>query len=99
MTSASRSGVRGTVASAEAGVDGIVFRIELSRPAEQPVRLIYGTVDGTAKAGKDYEAQQGVVTLTPGTRSADVRVPLLEHSHPGNAGFELFLIADPRSRT
>jgi RNase P/RNase MRP subunit p29 len=89
-----RLAVRGTVA-AETGADGVVFRIELSRPAEQPVVLIYGTLDGTAKAGKDYEPQQGVVTLTPGTRSADVRVPLL-HPHPGNAGFELFLMADPK---
>jgi hypothetical protein len=91
-----RLAVRGTVDPAEAGADGIVFRIELSRPAEQPVVLIYGTVDGTAKAGKDYEPQQGVVTLTPGSRSADVRVPLIEHPHPRNAGFELFLMADPK---
>jgi hypothetical protein len=48
-----RLAVRGTVDPAEAGAERIVFRIELSRPAEQPVVLIYGTVDGTAKAGKD----------------------------------------------
>ena len=91
--------VKGTVDPAEAGADGIVFRFELSRPAEQPVVLIYGTVDGTAVAGKDYEPRQGVVTVTPGSRSADVRVPLIEHRRSRVATFELFLTADPKVAT
>ena len=91
--------VKGMVDPAEAGADGIVFRFELSRPAEQPVVLIYGTVDGTAIAGQDYEPQQGVVTLTPGSRSADVRVPLIEDRRARVTGFELFLTADPKVAT
>jgi Calx-beta domain len=91
-----RIAVRGTIGPAEAGAGGIVFRIELSRPADQPVVLIYGTVDGTAQAGRDYEPQQGLVTLTPGSRSADLRVPLIGHPHPRDVGFELFLMADPK---
>ena len=89
--------VKASVDPAAAGAAGMVFRIELSRPAEQTVVLIYGTVDGTAKAGQDYEAQQGVVTLAPGTRSAEVHVPLIEHQPPRDeARFELFLAADPK---
>jgi RNase P/RNase MRP subunit p29 len=89
--------VKASVDPAAAGAPGMVFRIELSRPAEQTVVLIYGTVDGTAKAGQDYEAQQGVVTLAPGTRSAEVHVPLIEHQPPRDeARFELFLAADPK---
>ena len=91
--------VKGTVDPAEAGADGILFRFELSRPAEQPVVLIYGTVDGTAVAGKDYEPRQGVVTVTPGSRSAEVRVPLIEHRRSRVATFELFLTADPKVAT
>jgi hypothetical protein len=88
--------VKASVDPAAAGAD-MVFKIELSRPAEQTVVLIYGTVDGTAKAGEDYEAQQGVVTLAPGTRSAEVHVPLIEHQPPRDeARFELFLAADPK---
>jgi Calx-beta domain len=84
----------------EAGTPGVVFRIELSRPAEKTVVLIYGTVDGTAKAGEDYEPRQGVLTLAPGTRSADVRVPLIEPRRvEGDARFELFLTADPKVAT
>jgi hypothetical protein len=88
--------VKGSVHPAEAGVERIVFRIELSRPAAQTVVLIYGTVDGTAKAGEDYEPQQGVVTLAAGSKSADVRVPLIEHRRPRDVRFGLFLTADPK---
>jgi RNase P/RNase MRP subunit p29 len=86
-----------SVDPAEAGTAGLVFNIELSRPAEQTIVLIYGTVDGTARAGTDYEPQQGVITLAPGTRSAQVRVPLTNHQRRReNTRFELFLTADPR---
>jgi hypothetical protein len=89
--------VKASADPAEPGADRMVFRIELSRPAEQTVVLIYGTVEGTAKAGEDFEPQQGVVTLAPGTKSAEVHVPLVEHpSSTGEKRFELFLTADPK---
>jgi RNase P/RNase MRP subunit p29 len=89
--------VKASVDPAEPGADQMVFRIELSRPAEQTVVLIYGTVEGTAKAGEDFEPQQGVVTLAPGTKSAEVHVPLVEQpSSTGEKRFELFLTADPK---
>ena len=75
----------------------MVFKIELSRPAEQPVVLIYGTLDGSAKAGKDYEPQQGLITLPPGAKSGEVQVPLIEdQGSTGDKRFELYLIADPQ---
>jgi hypothetical protein len=89
--------VKASVDPAAPGTDQVVFRIELSRPAEQTVVLIYGTVEGTAKAGEDFEPQQGVVTLAPGTKNAEVHVPLVEHpSATGEKRFELFLTADPK---
>jgi hypothetical protein len=89
--------VKGSVDPAETGADGMVFKIELSRPAEQMVVLIYGTLDGTAKAGRDYEPRQGVITLAPGAESGEVNVPLIEHQpSKGDKRFELFLIADPK---
>jgi hypothetical protein len=88
--------VKGSVVPGETGAHDVVFKIELSQPAEQTVVLIYGTVDGTAKAGKDYEPQHGVLTLAAGTRSGEVRVPLIENQPSnGERRFELFLIADP----
>jgi hypothetical protein len=91
-----RPAVTGSINLATADPDDIVFRIELSRPAGQTVVLIYGTVDGTAKAGKDYQPRQGVLTLAPGSKSADVRVPLIEHRRAQDTRFELFLTADPK---
>jgi RNase P/RNase MRP subunit p29 len=89
--------VEASVDSTEAGTAGMIFRIELSRPAEQTIVLIYGTVDGTARAGTDYEPQQGVIALAPGTRSTQVRVPLIAHQRPrDDSRFELFLAADPK---
>lgn len=88
--------VRGSVDPVEANAAELVFKVELSRPAEQTVVLIYGTVDGTAKAGEDYESQQGILTLVPGTVTTDIRVPLIgEQPRSGDARFELFLAADP----
>src|SRR5919106_886146 len=89
--------VKASVDPAEPGAGAMVFRIELSRPAERTVVLIYGTVEGTAKAGEDFEPQQGVVTLAPGIKSAEVHVPLIEQaSSTGEKRFELFLTADPK---
>jgi RNase P/RNase MRP subunit p29 len=89
--------LKASVDPAQPGTAGVVFTIELSRPAQQPIVLIYGTVDGTARAGTDYEPQQGVITLAPGTRSTQVRVPLIDHQRPRDESrFELFLAADPK---
>jgi hypothetical protein len=89
--------VKTSVGLIENGTGGMIFKVELSRPAEQTVVLIYGTLDGTAKAGTDYEPQQGVLTLAPGAESGEIRVPLLEHQpSQGDKQFELFLMADPK---
>ena len=59
--------------------DGVVqFRVSLSQPQPQPVSAAYQTRDGTAKAGEDYEASSGVVTLPPGTTEARISVQLLK---------------------
>ena len=89
--------VKASVDPPEPGARSMVFNIELSQPAKQTVVLIYGTVDGTAKAGEDYEAQQGMVTVAPGARSVEVRVPLIEGApEDGEKRFELVLMADPK---
>lgn len=89
--------VKASVDAPEPGARAMVFNIELSEPAKQTVVLIYGTVDGTAKAGEDYEAQQGMVTVAPGASTAEVRVPLLEGApEDGEKRFELVLMADPK---
>ena len=59
--------------------EGMVrFRVLLSHPQHQMISAAYRTRDGTAKAGEDYEASSGVVTLAPGTVEAMIAVPLLK---------------------
>ena len=58
--------------------EGMVqFRVSLSLAQRQMVSATYQTRDGTARAGEDYEAASGIVTLAPGTVEAWIAVPLL----------------------
>ena len=54
------------------------FQISLSHPQHQMVTAEYRTQDGTAKAGEDYEAASGIVTLAPGVMEAIISVPILK---------------------
>ncbi|MEO8497988.1 MAG: Calx-beta domain-containing protein, partial [Planctomycetota bacterium] len=45
-------------------------------PTFAPVTVTYATANGTARAGEDYTAINGQITLTPQQRSALVRVPI-----------------------
>ena len=59
--------------------EGMVrFRVSLSPPQRQRVTVAYQTQDGTAKAGEDYEATSGIVTIAPGAVEAVIAVPLLK---------------------
>ena len=61
---------------AEAGA--VQFRVSLSHPQRRMVTAAYRTRDGTARAGEDYEATSGMVTLAPGTTEALIAVRLLK---------------------
>lgn len=70
-----------------------VFAVELSSPAETDITLRYATVEGTAKAGKDYASRSGNLTFEAGQTRAEIVVPikndlLLE----GNERFSLRVI-------
>jgi hypothetical protein len=74
----------------------LVFEVKLSRPSKRSVVVIYATVDGTAKAGTDYEPQQGVITIQPGATTAELHAPLIDDDQAeGEEHFRLFLSTDP----
>ncbi len=54
-----------------------VFPLTLSCPMESEVSVRYATTNGTALAGSDYLASQGVVTFPSGVVSRTVTVPVL----------------------
>ena len=92
-----------TVAGADVteGNDGateLKFTVTQSAASGRDVTVKYGTVDGTAKAGEDYTATSGTLTIKAGETSGEVKVPVtgdtaieddeaftLELSEPGNA--------------
>ena len=63
-----------------AGVEAS-FTITLSRTSAVPVTVIWGTIDGTAKAGSDYLASAAqTLTFAPGESSKTVSIPILDDS-------------------
>ncbi len=55
----------------------VQFRVSLSHPQREIVTAAYQTQDGTAKAGEDYKATAGMLTIPSGTTDAIITVPLL----------------------
>ncbi len=68
-----------------------VFTFVLSRPFDFSLRYAYRTQDGSAKAGKDYQARQGYVVFPAGKRLAQVRVRTLKDDIIDNDHFRLVL--------
>jgi TPR repeat protein len=63
----------------------LVVRLELSRPADTPVTVIYSTLDGDAREGMDYRAKQGVLSLPRDTLRTELRTTLLDDDHAESA--------------
>ena len=55
-------------------VTGAVFYVSLSKPGSKEVSVQYATVEGTARAGKDYAAASGVLRFAPGELSKTITV-------------------------
>src|SRR5262249_19228661 len=55
-----------SVTEGDRGIRTITFAIALSWASGLPVSVNYGTVDGTATAGEDYEAASGALVFAPG---------------------------------
>ena len=53
------------------------FVVYLPEPAAMPMRAWYETRDGTAEAGKDYYATQGVIVIEPGQLAQTIWVPVI----------------------
>ncbi|MBL9169972.1 MAG: DUF11 domain-containing protein [Verrucomicrobiales bacterium] len=57
------------------------FTVTLSRPSTEPVTVMWGTVDGTAKAGSDFTGTTGqTLTFDPGETTKTISVPLIDDS-------------------
>ncbi|NJO37962.1 MAG: hypothetical protein HC871_10540 [Rhizobiales bacterium] len=78
----------------------VAFNVQLSRPSETSVVLIYATIDGTAVNGQDYEANRGVVVLKPGEQVARIEAPVIDDAdQEEQEHLQLFLTVDPAVAT
>ena len=57
------------------------FAVSLSRASSGRVTVDYATVDGSAKAGADYEATSGTLSFAPGETAKTVAVAVLDDAH------------------
>ena len=95
-------------ASVREGNSGATLRfpVTLSSPSSKAVTVNYKTSDGTAKAGSDYKATTGTVTIPAGTTSGIARVKVLSDKvHENDEQLNVILgspsygtIADRRAR-
>ena len=70
---------------ADARVEGespvLAFTVSMDRTRDVPVRVDYATEDGSARAGEDYTAVTGTLTIAAGGREGTVEVPVLAALH------------------
>jgi hypothetical protein len=74
----------------------IVFTLELSRPIDDLLVVIYSTVDGAARSGADYHAAQGILTLPAGATREQIRTAVIDdRAAEGDEEFQLFVATNP----
>ena len=61
------------------GADDLEFVISLAAPSTVTVSMDYATADGTALAGTDYSAANGIVQFAPGEVRKFIGVPVLDN--------------------
>ena len=59
----------------------LAFTVNMDRTRDVAVRVDYATEDGSAKAGEDYKAGTGTLTIEAGEREGTVDVPVLPALH------------------
>ncbi len=69
-----------TVIEGNSGSPKLTFTITLAQAYSQNITLAVNTVDGTARAGRDYTAFSGTVTILAGRTSATVAVNVLPNT-------------------
>lgn len=85
-----------SVQNARENGDPVAFDIELSRPSESSVVLIYSTINGTAVDGEDYEAMRGVLVIEAGQTSARIEAAVIDDDvSEADEDLQLFLTVDP----
>lgn len=65
------------VPEGNSGSKNMSFQVRLSYPSVEPISVYYGTGNGSARAGSDYQAASGSVLFQPGELSKTIDVKIL----------------------
>lgn len=78
----------------------VIFTVTLSAVNESEVSVAYTTNNGTAKAGKDYTADSGTLTIPAGSSSTTVTIELIANdTRSVNGSFFTLDLNDPDNAT
>jgi uncharacterized repeat protein (TIGR01451 family) len=66
-----------SVVEGNVGTTSLVFAVTLVAPSAQTITVNYATTDGSATAGSDYYATNGVLTFPPGTTNESLTVTVI----------------------
>jgi beta-glucosidase len=76
--------------------DGTVtVPVRLNRASDSAVMVKYATADGTASAGKDYEAASGTLTFAPGETTKTVTVAVYGDTTTESDEYFYLVLSDP----
>ena len=78
------------VAEGDSGMTDANFEISLSSPSWETLRLWFGTADGDALAGQDYEPQEGSLLFNPGDTVRTLTIGVFGDDEPEHD--ETFLV-------
>jgi len=71
-----------SVSEGNSGTKNMVFTVSLNQPSASSVSVDYATADGTAKAGTDYTAKSGTLTIPFGQTSGQISVAIVGDTTP-----------------
>ena len=86
-----------SVSLASGGSGTASFTVSLSAASTSPVTLTYSTADGTAHAGRDYQAASGTLTFAAGQTQKTIAVPVMGAT-TGDLAFQMNL-SSPQGAT
>ncbi|NJO96443.1 MAG: hypothetical protein HC764_10810 [Pleurocapsa sp. CRU_1_2] len=66
-----------SVTEADSGSTTATVTVTLSTPSSLPITVDYATADGTAIAGEDYIAQNGMIAFAPGETTKTIKVEII----------------------
>jgi uncharacterized repeat protein (TIGR01451 family) len=66
-----------SVAEGNLGTTSLVFAVTLAAPSAQTITVNYVTTNGSATAGSDYVAANGILTFPPGTTNQSLVVTVM----------------------